>query len=140
MSQAQHSLARTTHLIRKEIGVADGSKHLITRARSGDGKSVRGSLDNAEKHSDGSFPSGYALIAFIAMFPFAEECDALWLHGVATLGSAGRAGDRNTGCPIRLPAVFAPMLSAVGGGNFSAKSSSSRLTINSDSNELSASC
>lgn len=69
MSQALHSLARTTHLIRKEIGVADGSKHLITRARSGDGKSVRGSLGNAKKHSDGSCPSGYAFIAFIVMPP-----------------------------------------------------------------------
>jgi membrane-associated phospholipid phosphatase len=75
-------------------GVAYGSKYLIARARPGDGKSAWGSFGNAEKRSDGSFPSGHASIAFAAVTPFAKEYDAPWLYGVAALGSAGRVAGR----------------------------------------------
>jgi hypothetical protein len=139
MSQTLHSFARTTHLIRKEIGVTYGSKHMIARARPGDGKSAWDSFGNAEKRSDGSFPSEHASIALVAVTPFAKEYDAPWLHGVAVLGSAGRAGDRKQWVSDTVPAVFSAMRSAVGYGNLSAKSGS-RLTINSGSKELSVSC
>lgn len=75
-------------------GVAYGSKYLVARARPGDGKSGWESFGNAEKRSDGSFPSGHASIAFAAVTPFAKEYDAPWLYGVAALGSAGRLAGR----------------------------------------------
>jgi hypothetical protein len=75
-------------------GVAYGSKYLVARARPSDGKSAWDSFGNAEKRSDGSFPSGHASIAFAAVTPFAKEYDAPWLYGVAALGSAGRVAGR----------------------------------------------
>ena len=119
-------------------GVAYASKHHIARARSDDGKSAWDVFGNAEKRSDGFLPYGHASVAFIAVTPFAKAYDAPCLHGVAASVRQLARATANTGCPIRLPAVFSAMRLVDGCGNLSAKSGS-RLMINPGPKELSVS-
>jgi hypothetical protein len=76
------------------MGVSALGKYVVNRARPEEnrGSWERGGADQSRVNS--SFPSGHSAVAFAAVTPFAQEYDAPWLYGVATVSSMGRVAGR----------------------------------------------
>lgn len=73
------------------VALSFGTKNLVGRARPVENTDTWG---KAARRSDASFPSNHASIAFAAVTPFAQEYDAPWLYGLATIGALGRTANR----------------------------------------------
>ena len=76
------------------VGVSALGKYIVGRARPEHDHGTWARVANGTSRFDSALPSIHSAAAFAAVTPFAQEYDAPWLYGVATVASMGRVANR----------------------------------------------
>jgi len=76
------------------LGVVTGLKYVFGRARPESGPGPKEFKPFSSTAGFDSFPSGHTIISWAVITPFAEEYNAPWLYGVATVTNLARVGSR----------------------------------------------
>ncbi len=76
------------------VGVSTLGKYIVSRARPEEERGSWARSGEGVSRANSAFPSVHAAAAFAAVTPFAQEYDAPWLYGVATVASMGRVANR----------------------------------------------